>query len=329
MKFSILVPVYNVEKYLPECLESIENQTYRDFEVILVDDGSNDRSGEICDQFKERTTTNTTVLHKENQGLISARRIGINNAKGEYCIFCDSDDFLETTTLDEINQVIEQCGADLIIYNANSVDESTKTPFFEHVLKEGIVSDKSLIYDEFLLSYRLNAIWMKAVKRMIIDVDKDYSEFYSCNYGEDLLQSVPIVKKAEKVYYLDRRLYNYRNSSGMMSHYHPNYYWSYKKVNSEIRKYLEDENIGNLEQKAAYHLLVAAYGAVTQLKYAENMDKQGLEEIRNDRNFQQAYKLVVDSSVVKFSLKQKLILKLLNEKKYRLIWLLLRFRKVR
>ena len=93
MKFSILVPVYNVEKYLPECLESIENQTYRDFEVILVDDGSNDRSGEICDQFKERTTTNTTVLHKENQGLISARRIGINNAKGEYCIFCDSDDF--------------------------------------------------------------------------------------------------------------------------------------------------------------------------------------------------------------------------------------------
>lgn len=329
MKFSILVPVYNVEKYLPECLESIENQTYRDFEVILVDDGSNDRSGEICDQFKERTTTNTTVLHKENQGLISARRIGINNAKGEYCIFCDSDDFLETTTLDEINQVIEKCGADLIIYNANSVDEGTKTPFFEHVLKEGIVSDKSLIYDEFLLSYRLNAIWMKAVKRMIIDVDKDYSEFYSCNYGEDLLQSVPIVKKAEKVYYLDRRLYNYRNSSGMMSHYHPNYYWSYKKVNSEIRKYLEDENIGNLEQKAAYHILVAAYGAVTQLKYAENMDKQGLEEIRNDRNFQQAYKLVVDSSVVKFSLKQKLILKLLNEKKYRLIWLLLRFRKVR
>lgn len=130
MKFSILVPVYNVEKYLPECLESIENQTYRDFEVILVDDGSNDRSGEICDQFKERTTTNTTVLHKENQGLISARRIGINNAKGEYCIFCDSDDFLETTALEELNQVIEQYDVDLIIYNANSVDESTKKPHF-------------------------------------------------------------------------------------------------------------------------------------------------------------------------------------------------------
>lgn len=130
MKFSILVPVYNVEKYLPECLESIENQTYRDFEVILVDDGSNDRSGEICDQFKERTTTNTTVLHKENQGLISARRIGIKNAKGEYCIFCDSDDFLETTALEELNQVIEQYDVDLIIYNANSVDESTKKPHF-------------------------------------------------------------------------------------------------------------------------------------------------------------------------------------------------------
>lgn len=324
LRFSILVPVYNVQKYLPECLEAIENQTYRNFEVVLVDDGSDDKSGEICDQFKRKSTIDTTVIHKDNEGLISARRIGIKNAKGEYCIFCDSDDFLEKKALENINEVIEKSGADLIIYNANSYKNNTKVPFFQHVLKEGIIEDKSVIYDEYFMSYRLNAIWLKAVKKAVIDVDRDYSNFYWCNYGEDLLQSVPITMAARKIYYLDKALYNYRVSSGMMSHYHPNYYWSYKKVNLEIRKSLQGENIKDFEQKAAYHLLVAAYGAVTQFKYVKYLDSDGLEEIRNDKEFQKAYEIVEKSFSVNLCLKHKLILNLLQWKKYRIIWILLK-----
>lgn len=129
MKFSILVPIYNVEKFLPKCLKSIENQTYKDFEVILVDDGSQDSSGKICDIYKKNHGNNTIVIHKKNNGLISARRTGINQAKGEYCIFCDSDDFLENYALEKINKVIEKFKADLIIYNAYSFDKKVKVHF--------------------------------------------------------------------------------------------------------------------------------------------------------------------------------------------------------
>lgn len=88
MKFSILVPVYNVERYLEECLNSLINQTFKDFEIILVDDGSTDRSGQICDQYqKNYSNVNISVLHKKNEGLVSARRAGIKIAQGEYSVF--------------------------------------------------------------------------------------------------------------------------------------------------------------------------------------------------------------------------------------------------
>ena len=80
MKFSVLIPVYNTEKYLEECLQSILNQTYQDFEIIIVDDGSSDSSGAICDNFQKAYPEKIIVIHKENQGLISARRVGIANA---------------------------------------------------------------------------------------------------------------------------------------------------------------------------------------------------------------------------------------------------------
>lgn len=94
MEFSVLVPVYNVEKYLTKCLVSLEEQTFKDFEVILVDDGSNDNSGKICDKFCE-DNKNMKVIHKKNEGLISARRTALEQSSGDYCVFCDSDDFLE------------------------------------------------------------------------------------------------------------------------------------------------------------------------------------------------------------------------------------------
>ena len=95
MKFSILVPVYNVEQYLEQCVESLLNQTYQgDYEIVLVDDGSTDSSGGICDKFKENNPDKIKVIHKENGGHTSARFEAIKNASGEYSLFCDSDDFV-------------------------------------------------------------------------------------------------------------------------------------------------------------------------------------------------------------------------------------------
>ena len=136
MKFSILIPVYNVERYLEQCLESVINQTFGDYEVIIVDDGSTDNSSYICDSFAEKYPEKIYVIHKENQGLISARRIAIDKAQGEFCIFVDSDDFiecnLEQASFSEIkfNKGIEfsQCNivdAEFMDTNLKGVDVSS------------------------------------------------------------------------------------------------------------------------------------------------------------------------------------------------------------
>lgn len=89
---SIIVPVYNVEKYLPKCVDSLINQTYKNVEIILVDDGSTDQSGNICDTYLEKDNR-IVVLHKKNGGLSDARNFGIEHAKGDYYSFVDSDDY--------------------------------------------------------------------------------------------------------------------------------------------------------------------------------------------------------------------------------------------
>lgn len=325
MKFSILIPVYNMEKYLPECLRSIDQQTYKDYEVILVNDGSKDSSGKICDEYATNKK-NVKVIHKVNEGLISARRVGIRKAKGEYCIFCDSDDFLEDNILEELNHVIEKYETDLILFNAYLTDGKDKKIFFENVLPEGIISNKAIIYDELLTTYRLNAICLKAVKRDIIDFDKDYSKFYDCNYGEDLLQSIPIVKNAQRIYYLNKCLYNYRMMSGMMHKYNPSYYWSYRKINLEIREQLKSENIQNFDKKLARHLLVAAYGAITQLKFADYFPYDNIEKIRKDKEFKWAWNMVWTKKQKLLTKKQRVILFLLRKRKNKLIWIVLKIK---
>ena len=327
MKFSVLIPVYNVEKYLPECLESLKNQTFQDFEVVLVDDGSTDHSGKICDDFKQEHK-DTIVVHKKNEGLVAARRAGITNANGEYLIFCDSDDFIQEDALQQLAEVISATESDLVIYNAYEYCDGKRTTFFENVLPEGVVAKKDKLYDIFLLTYKINSLCMKAVKRELIDADRDYSELYDCGYGEDFLQSAPIIKNAKKIYYLNKKLYNYRVHASMMHKYNSRYYWSYRKVNREVYAQLKDVGIVDFEEKIAVDLLVAAYGATTQFKYAEKFDKTDLEKINDDAIFVESYDRVFKSKYVnELNSKQKLMLFLLKKKWYWIINILLKMRK--
>ncbi len=112
-KVSIIVPVYNVEQYLSECIESILNQSFRDYELILVDDGSTDKSGELCDAYAQRE--NVKVIHKQNGGLSSARNAGMDIAQGELLYFVDSDDFLSENGLSELVKMYDESGADVVI----------------------------------------------------------------------------------------------------------------------------------------------------------------------------------------------------------------------
>ena len=105
-KISIIVPIYNIEDYVSKCIESIINQTYSNLEIILVDDGSSDNSGRICDEFK-RQDPRIVTIHKENGGLSSARNAGIEAAKGKYIVLFDDDDILEENFVKVANQLIQ------------------------------------------------------------------------------------------------------------------------------------------------------------------------------------------------------------------------------
>ena len=105
MRFSIIVPVYNVEKYLSTCIDSILDQSLQDFQIILIDDGSPDKCGEICDNYQKLFPDKIMVHHQKNSGLSAARNKGVKLAQGEYVIFVDSDDFILPDSLSGINQV--------------------------------------------------------------------------------------------------------------------------------------------------------------------------------------------------------------------------------
>ncbi len=113
MKVSVIVPVFNAEKYIRVCLDSIQMQTYKDYETIIVDDGSTDASGSICDQFAERNQR-FQVIHKKNEGLICARKTGIMAAKGHYIAFVDADDWIDADFLETNIGRMEQVDADIV-----------------------------------------------------------------------------------------------------------------------------------------------------------------------------------------------------------------------
>lgn len=124
-KVSVVVPVYNVEKYLDRCLNSIVNQTYHNLEIILVDDGSPDRCPEMCEEWAKKDNR-IKMIHKENAGLGMARNTGIENATGDYILFVDSDDFIELNTVEQAYKLAIKEKADIVYYGYKDVDASGK-----------------------------------------------------------------------------------------------------------------------------------------------------------------------------------------------------------
>lgn len=212
-KFSVLIPVYNVGKYLRECIDSVLGQSFQDFEIILVDDGSTDESGRICDDYAS-ADGRILVFHQSNAGLLMTRRKAIAEAAGEYLLFLDSDDYWEKNTLESVGDCFYEHDCDMVIFRFRRVGE-TGSPRDEQdsIFRNGEIFEgegKRKILAEVVNGYRLNNIVCKAVKRSIVDSEKDYSIFGRIGNGEDLLQSMPLFFNAEKIVYLDMALYNYR-----------------------------------------------------------------------------------------------------------------------
>ena len=164
-KISVIVPVYNVEQYLPRCIDSILAQTFTDFELLLIDDGSRDNSGKICDEYAEKDSR-IRVFHKENGGVSSARNVGLDNTCGEYVSFIDSDDWIGPSFLQEL--ITGQ--ADLII--GGKVNVGYKTGETRYKPNLYIKNDISECLQKVLLDDLFRVPWGKLYRKRIIDVHK-------------------------------------------------------------------------------------------------------------------------------------------------------------
>lgn len=220
MRFSILIPVYNVEQYLEQCLNSVINQSFNDFEIILTDDGSTDNSGKICDKYAEKYPNMVKVFHKKNEGLLLTRRFELKKAQGEYIIFVDSDDYVSADLLKTIDETLKYHQCDMVIYNFyRFVDnkenfESQKVEYFNNTVFN--TKNKHEFYEKFILNHIFVNMWIKAVKREIIDIEYDYKN-WNVSKCEDVIQSFPLFDKAEKIVFIDKKLYFYRKNINSMT----------------------------------------------------------------------------------------------------------------
>lgn len=214
---SIIVPVYNVEKHLHKCIDSILNQTFTDFELILVDDGSPDNCPAICDEYAKQDTR-IKVIHKNNGGLSSARNAGIKNATGKYIMFCDSDDTVDPDWCRMMYDCIKAHPNAWIVCNMWKVTNDKKT-----MCHNGAICNKDILtyFDIFnigLSPYAPNKIYL-------LDKLKTNNIFFddNCRYGEDVEFNVNYCSLCDEIIYIQSPLYfYYENPNGIMNTYRYN-----------------------------------------------------------------------------------------------------------
>lgn len=308
--FSILIPVYNVEKYLSACLESVLHQTFTDYEVVLIDDGSTDRSKDICDQYKNKYPEYIKTIHKKNEGLISARREGLKVSTGDYIVFIDSDDYVRHDMLERLYLTINRQSCDMVIYKWKCVDmNGNPTKRTEpDVFEQGVVTQND-ITNKLVSSSAINSLCVKAVQRKLFDIDVDYHKYYWIQNAEDLLQSIPLFEFARSIYYLPEELYFYRTNQNSLTHsIKPEQYRNLNVVRPLLYDMLLRTNRITKEVNLAFFdmYLDCIFTAVFNICKSNSKDKNGLlTEIFSYQKVLEAKKYINKSKV---GIKKKVIL---------------------
>ncbi len=221
-KVSVIIPVYNVEEYLDRCVESVINQTYTELEIILVDDGSTDSSGKLCDRWAERDVR-IKAVHKENEGLGMARNTGLENATGKYVFFIDSDDFVHLFLVERCVCLAEELNADAVIFGRCDVYEDGSEKKLE------IKSNKDVYFSEDIKKELLPAMFTYSLGFGVSSCCRmhrlDSINSAGCRFmseremiSEDAFFSLQFLSKAKRVAILSENYYFYCKRTTSLSH---------------------------------------------------------------------------------------------------------------
>lgn len=208
---SFVVPIFNVEKYLEQCVSSILSQTYDNIEVILVDDGSTDNSGKICDNFAQKDKR-VKVIHKKNGGLSSARNAGLDALTGDYVVFTDSDDYVSSDMVQTMLNKLESTDSDLIMCNFAYTDENGNvTDNFTDGNESGEYDNNQLL-STIAAGWTFGAVaWNKIYKAKLFDNNLRFTEG---KLAEDEFMAHRLLAKVKKAFVISDVLYYYRQRSG-------------------------------------------------------------------------------------------------------------------
>jgi glycosyltransferase involved in cell wall biosynthesis len=297
---SIIVAVYNTEKYIEKCLISILKQTYRDYEIILVDDGSTDQSGYICDQYAQKDNR-IRVIHKRNGGPNSSRKAGIKNAEGEFVSFVDSDDWVESDMYEKLYGVaVSDNTIDICIGTYLCEDENAEVTYPFEKGPEGLIAGEEALYEMFTRKYFNWSLCDKIYRRSLFE---DVSFWDKANsYGEDTVANWDLFRRARKIYYKPVAGYHYVNNSESMIH----------RSFSDDKLIYIDIYCGILEECPSNTRLYEAVRKLLLLSCEDNMCRlideavNGREEFNKYRKLTRKY--LCETNEEKENIRHKLIL---------------------
>ena len=251
MKLSIIVPVYNAEEFIKKCVDSILDQTFKDFELILVDDGSKDSSSNICDEYAQKDSR-VKVIHKENAGVSSARNSGIELAQGEYLGFVDSDDWIDNNMFESLINEAEKNNTDIVMCDASTVysngreekDTITKLAKSSVINKVGFTSE--------LLMEMAGAAWRCIYKSSLIKENKIVFP-QGIKLSEDRIFNIYAMGLSNNISYIKKSYYNRLvNTKSAVHRFHEDYFEICKKAAKATRKAIELAWDNSQEYQTAY-----------------------------------------------------------------------------
>lgn len=326
-KYTIIVPIYNVEKYLDQCINSLINQTYDNYEVILVDDGSKDKSGQICDHYAEYNKK-IKVVHKDNGGIVSARKKGVYEATGDYICCVDGDDWVEIDYLEKINNALQKESYDVVYFGSNKVIQGNKNANPPKELAKAY--SKKEIQQE-IFPYLIEgihgeglspALWNKAfrkelyVKYQLIVPDKII-------IGEDGACVKPIIYNANSLVIINDCIYNYRINNASVTQKKSVYDCEVPKMIYDlfIEEFGEDEQMKEQMYRKFTHSLFNVCVSIFNSSESYKAQKEKIKRLITRPD----YREIIDKT--KFvGLKGYIIKYFLQYKLYSLMWLYNKYR---
>lgn len=287
LKISIIIPVFNAKEYLPHCIDSILNQTLRNFELILVDDGSTDGSSKLCDFYAK--DSRVKVIHKKNEGPSVARNCGIEAAQGEYIGFVDADDWCEPNMFEELLSAASSNDADMAFCNytldTEAGSKKLKTDYNgNHFYSREEISEKILPYffgytNEELKSYKSyfpfadysSYIWLCIYKTSVLKENKITFPSQKNYYNEDNLFNLNFVFHAKSAVHVEKSLYHYRESSvSLTKRYNPKFFDAKLNKFKYLRNFIKTNLASDYDKRLCNKICVESINIINYYIYASN-----------------------------------------------------------